>query len=164
VKSEESKKAKGGTSPPCSPRPLRDIHLKSHAVRVQEETFYAKCIFSLSLSLSLWENERKPASSNTSAYIIHGSRLIGGVKGPRALVPWFASNQWCDGGGDRKIPQVAAAAYAGWNSRRGASPRLAVGLPWLKLEPCSPNTRRASGRAERTPIYQNGAGAKCSAR
>lgn len=39
-----------------------------------------------SLTLSPWESERKPASSNTSAYIIHGSRLIGGVKGPRALV------------------------------------------------------------------------------
>lgn len=87
--------------------------------------------------------KRKPAaSSNTSAYIIHGSRLIGAVKGPHA-------------------PRINGCAARPKNTTTGccggnlAVRRLAVGLPWLKLEPCSPNTRRAGGIAERPSI--NGA-------
>lgn len=144
MQSEESKKAKGGTSSPCVPTAER---YSPQVARSQSSrgNFFIQNVFCL---YPCEKKERKPASSNTFAYIIHGSRLIGGVKGPRALVRSFASNQWCGGG--RKIPQVAA-AYAGWRVEFAAR-RLAVGPPWLKLEPCSPNTRREGGRAERPSI------------
>jgi hypothetical protein len=70
-----------------APRPLSAERYSPQVARSQSSrgNFLHKMYFA-SLTLSPWESKRKPASSNTSAYIIHGSRLIGGVKGPRALV------------------------------------------------------------------------------